>query len=466
MNVQILLTFAAYIAVLFGIGFLYYKSSNNENSFALGDRSLNYWVTAISAQSSDMSPWLFAGYPAVVFAQGGIQLWTAIGLVVFMFLTWQYLAPAIRQETEKYKALTLWTYLEHRYNDHSGTIRLISALFAIVFLIFYIASGLVGLGNVVAPLMNISYPASVLISIIATVIYLFVGGFLAAAWSNLFQGLFLLAVVVFVPVVGFMKLGWQIAPIIEMAHTNGINLAPIPSISATVHALLLALGWGLGYFGQPHIIVNFMAIDDVKNIVYAKWVGIVWQIIAFSAAICIGLVGIGLYGGTLTNSDHLFATMVNDLLSPFLIGLVLCGVFSAALSSIVSQLLVAAASVSEDMYKKFVAPHAGSHQLMWVSRFAILLVGIISTTIALFNTASIFKLVYYAWAGLGAAFGPLLLLSLHTKLVNKYGALAAIIVGGCTALAWPFINETIPQLVAGFVLSGIAAISVSFGTNK
>lgn len=465
MNMAVLFAFAVYVCVLFAISLIFYHKARTASAFMVGGRSLNYWVTAISAQSSDMGPWLFLGFPAAVFMRGSAEIWTALGLIFFMYISWQYLAPAIRKKTEDYNALTLWTYFERKYEDKTNTIRVLSAFIAILFFVFYLSSGLVSLGRIMETSFGISYSSGVLIAVIATCAYILIGGFLAVAWCNLFQGLFLLAMIIIVPIVAYMHLGSN-ALIINNASIRSITLNCIPlSFTSLLQGIGLAAGWGLGYFGQPHIIVNFMAIDDVKNIKYAKYVGIIWQTLALSASYLIGIIGIGIYSFKLTNQEELFSTMITDYFNPLLVGFVLCGVFAAALSSINTQLIVAASAASEDLYKTLVAPHAGSKQLAWISRVCIILIGMISTGIALLNTDSIYNLVFYAWSGLGCAFGPLVMLSLYSDKINKYGAIVAILVGALIALVLPSdFNQY--KLVTGFIAGTVSAYGVSALTSR
>lgn len=461
-----LFAFACYSATLLAISFVFYKRSATASSFMVGGRSLNYWVTAISAQSSDMGPWLFLGFPANVYLRGSIELWTALGLVSFMFLSWQYLAPLIRKKTEDYNALTLWTYFERRYNDQTSIIRVLSASIAILFFVFYLSSGLVSLGRIMEASFGISYITGVLIAVIATCVYILIGGFLAVAWCNLFQGLFLLAMILLVPLVAYQHLS-SATLISHYAALRNISLSIVPaSTSELFKGILLACGWGLGYFGQPHIIVNFMAIDDAKNIKYAKYVGIIWQIAALGAAYLIGVIGIGMYPlEVIGDQEQLFSTMISALFNPIIVGFVLCGVFAAALSSINTQLIVAASAASEDLYKTLLSPHAGQKQLAWISRVCIVLIGAISTGIALLNTDTIYNLVFYAWSGLGCAFGPLVMLSLYSKRINAAGAIGAIIVGAAIAIAFPAsMNEF--KLLLGFAASTATAYFLSFVLSK
>lgn len=465
MNLHFTAAFLLYAVILFAISFLFYRRMRNASAFMIGNRSLNYWVTAISAQASDMSTWLFLGYPAEVYSCGAIEIWTAVGLVSFMYITWRVIAPTIRRATEEYQALTLWTYFERKYNDTRGIIGILCTVIATLFFIVYIAAGLVSLGRIFESMYGITYTSGILISIVLTCAYILIGGFLAVAWANLFQGLFLLAMILLVPIAAYFYLP-SASIISQMAAAKGVSLAIAPSFKSLISAILLAAGWGLGYFGQPHVIVNFMAIDDANNIVYARKVGVIWQILALTAAFAIGILGIGMYGSSLARPEDLFITMITDLFPSFIVGMVLCGVFAAALASVNGKLLVTASSLSENIWCRLVPTRPSSSQLLWVSRTAIVVVGALSTLLALWTNETIYHLVHYAWSGLGSAFGPLMMLSLYSTCINKHGALAAIVTGGVIGLGWSQLGTVVPTLVAGFVLSSLMAYAVSAITRQ
>lgn len=462
MNFYILSAFALYASILLAIGIFFYRRATHAAEFLVGGRSLSYFVTAIAAQSSDMGCWLFLAYPAAVYTKGLSEIWTAVGLVVFMWMTWRFIAPAIRVQTEQYQALTLWTYLQRRYHDTSEWLRVGSGLLATYFFLFYISSGLVALGRIFAASFDITYQMGVLLGIAVTTLYILIGGFLAVAWCNVFQGMFLLAMLLIVPLFGWFAIDAH--AIIHNAHLREVSLSLIQSPTALLSALALMAGWGLGYFGQPHIIVNFMSIDDPRKIIYAERVGIAWQIIALSAAIALGIIGIGFYPH-LAMPELLFNNMAHELLWPFIAGLALCGVLAATLSSVNTQLLVSASTLSEDLYKAVFAPHAGQLQVAFATRVAVVIIAVLSTALAWSDSATIYDSVLYAWSGLGCSFGPIMLLSLYSNAINKYGAYAAVITGGLIGIFWPW-TTSLPTLVIGFPLSVLAAYYITWLTNK
>ncbi|HBR70861.1 TPA: sodium/proline symporter [Candidatus Dependentiae bacterium] len=459
MNIQIISAFALYFSTLFLIAFSFYKKSQKEGSFVLGNRSVNYWVTAISAQASDMGAWLFIAYPATIYLSGMPKIWVAIGLVVFMWLNWQIIAPRLRILTEQYKSITLWTFFERRFNAKNISIRTISSIIALFYFIIYIATGFMGIGRLLEAHFHISYSMGILIGAILTGSYIFIGGFLSVAWCNLFQGLFLLAMILVVPLTAY----WYtdgINSIITIATTKNIPLYLLQSWADLRGIIYAALGWGLGYFGQPHILINFMGIDKESNIRKAKFVGITWQILALSASAAIGFTGIALCTN-LKEAEHLFPCMVEKLFNPFMIGLILCGVLAAILSTVTIQVLVAASSFTEDLYKTIVKDHIPSAHLTKITQLSIVVITIASIITAYLTHTSIDRLVLFAWSGLGSSFGPLVLMSLYSKKINYHGALAAIISGGLIALLFPLLKIKIPVLIVGFIIGPLCAIIIS-----
>ncbi len=464
MNIPMLSAFALYFATLLGLGLWFYKRNQTTQEFMLGNRSVNYWVTAIATQTSDMGSWLFIGFPAMVFSFGVFQVWTAIGLVIGMWCTWTFIAPRLREKTASLDVLTLSSYFAHSFGDRSGAIQLLSTGFALVFFLFYIASGLVGLSLVFSSAFGLTYEVGIVISMLTAVAYTLIGGFIAVAWCDFFQGLFLLCMIVLVPVYGLITLG-GIGPIIAAAHAKGISLSLLASPKDTLWALFLAASWGLGYFGQPHILVNFMGIDSEHNIKRARRIGITWQIIVLTASVAIGLVGIGFFASGLTDPELVFPAMTMSLFHPFFAGLVLCAVFAATLSTMDSLILVAGSSIAEDIYKKFFNATASSQTLLFVSRLGSIVVACISLLLAWNSSCTVYGLVNYAWSGLGSTFGPLVVASLLSERITAAGAIAGILAGGLTAALWPFVSNLLP-LVPGFFCGLVVVFVVSFMTSK
>jgi len=464
MNIKIVSAFIIYFATLFTLALTFYRKSRGERSFVLGNRSLNYWVTAISTQASDMGAWLFIAYPATIYLYGLSQIWVGVGLVFFMWLNWQFIAPRLRKLTAQYKSLTLWTFFEHRFQDPTSRMRIVSASMALFYFIVYIATGFMGIGRLLEAYFSIPYTTGIALAALFTGSYILIGGFLAVAWCNLFQGLFLLAMIIIVPLSAYAHIG-GFTVIIQAAHTQGISLQLFRSWHDIIAIFFATVGWGLGYFGQPHVLINFMGIDKESNIKKAKIVGLIWQLLALSASIAIGLTGIALFN-QLPEAEHLFPLMIKVLFGPFMIGLILCGVLAAILSTITIQILVAASSCTEDLYKTLIKPTASSIHLTFITRISIILIACLSIVTAYLAHTTIYRLVWFAWSGLGAAFGPLVLMSLYSKRINRYGAFAAIISGGLTTFIVFLLKINIPALIVGFTVSLMCGYIISYLTQK
>lgn len=448
---QLLISFMVYFAILILIGAVFYRKKQSVNNYIIGNRSLNYWVTAISAQSSDMSSWLFMGYPALVFTLGAMQMWTAVGLVLCMYLNWRFIAPVLRKQTETFGALTIPAYLARRFNDQSKMIVVISTLVAAYFFTCYISSGLVGMGRLFESAFNLPYTTGVLIGIGITLIYTLLGGFLAVSWCNLFQGLFLLAMIILVPWKGFSAVGGWSAIKLAAASKN-ISLTVL-SPQALKDIFILIAGFGLGTFGQTHILVNFMGIKDVRKLKNAMFVGIAWQIVALGSSIMLGVIAIAYFKTGLAKEEHLFVYMARDLFSPLVAGFALCGMLAATLSTLNTQLMVAASGLSEDLYPAITK----RIPTILISRCATTLIALISLVISLQNNSSIYNLVHYAWCGLGCTMGPAIIAALYFKRASRTGIIIGMLMGALIGSTWVLIGSSQLTLVIG-MLTNFACI--------
>lgn len=466
-----LIAIGIYVGILFLIGFISYRGHKTADDFIIGGRSLNYWLTAMAAHASDMSSWLFMGFPAVIFTGGLFNSWLAIGLCLFMLLNWLIVAPKIRVQTEQYNSLTFSSFFESHFHDTSGLIRIFTAILSFIFYTIYISAGIVGLGILVNSLFSIEYHLAISVGIFVIVPYLFIGGYTTLAWIDLFQGLFLLLVIVAVPLIALPRVGgFQGISAAVSAHHLSLSMIPNPSFKSLITILFSICGWGIGYFGQPHIVTKFMGIRQVSHIKKSMMVGMTWQVIALGSATLIGLIGIGYFTQGLHDSELVFVNMVKDLFPSMLTAFILCAVLGATISTMDSQILVLASSLTEDFYKRIFRKTASSKELLWISRLFVLLVAAFSYVIAYFKISTIYSLVFYAWSGLGSSFGPLLIFCLYSKTANKYGAWAGIIVGGVISLIWPLLNKhlplDVPTLVPGFLLSSLAIFVVSLATKN
>lgn len=461
---EMIAAFCLYFAILLSIGFYFYRKTNNQSDFSLGNRSLNYWLTAIAAQASDMSDWLFMGFPGAIYVIGLSGIWMAVGLSLFMFLTWQLIAPQLRKQTEQYSALTLASFFEQKFQDNSHIIKIISGLFCLYFFTFYIAAGLVGLGKAFEIIFDINYQSGILIGLTVALVYTLLGGLLAVAWSNLLQGTFLLACIMFVPIYAIeFKLGG-----FKLFHKNlhlfGSDYFSFWPQGGIIATLMAILRWGPGYFGQPHILINFMSINNPENLSKAKWVGLSWQFLALSSAILVGIVGKAMLFPTLTDQELVFVVMVKQMFTPFLAGFILCSILAATISTINIQSLISASLIAQDLYFPFTTSTSSEKTKLLFTRIAIFIIPTFSLFIA-YRKAEVMNLVLYAWSGLGATFGPIVLLSLYSKSLNRYGIMAGLLTGGTTAIFWP-VNHSIPTLVIGYLLNSTATLLVSMLSKK
>ncbi len=451
------------------------KNNHSYNQIMLGNRSVNYVLTALSAHASDMSDWIFMAFPAYLYTNGLISFWIAIGLIGGMWVTWNFIAPQLRKTTEKYDALTLSGYFESRFNDNSGFLRIITALICFFFFSIYIAAGLKGFGYLGESLFEIPYIYGIFIGITAMSFYIGFGGYKALAWIDAFQALFLLLVICIVPFIAFFKVG-GLPAIIKSAQHRAISLSFFPtSYIELINALLLALSWGVGYFGMPHILTKFMGISDVKKIKKAQYLGLAWQTVVMVASGAIGVIGIAYFSDLLVNKELVFLEMVKDLFSPFITGIILSAVAGATLSATAAQILVVVSVIVEDLYHKTFRINAHNKELVWVYRLSVLLIGFLSIVVSCDKSTTIQELVQYAWMGFGSSFGPLVLVSLHSSYINRYGAAASIVTGGLVAATWHLVGKAyifsslgidIPPVIPGFIIGTGVLYGVSFLTCK
>ncbi|NGX56897.1 MAG: High-affinity proline transporter PutP [Candidatus Anoxychlamydiales bacterium] len=464
-------TFIFYFTVIIIITLFSYKKQKSDTSFVLGNRSLNFWLTALSAHASDMSNWLFMGFPMIIFLGGLFNAWAAIGLIVCMYFNWQFVAPKIRTMTEKMGSLTLYAYFETRFKDFSGIIRTLSATMSFIFYMFYISAGLIGLGFLVETLFGFSYTVGITFGLLIVLFYVFLGGYTTVAWIDLFQGFFLLFVILFVPITLIYKFD-GLSNIFSSLKTQNLSTSLFPSFSIKtfIEIFLISFGWGLGYFGQPHIITKFMGIKNVKDMPKAKYVGVSWQTLALLGATLFGIIGVYAFPKGLDNPQLIVLEIVKNNLAPFFSALILCSILAATTNVMAAQILVVASSVAEDYYKALFVKKASHKEVLLASRISVIVIGIIAYIIAYFKISTINSLVLYSWSGLGASFGPLLLVSLYSKKITRMGAFFGILTGGLVSGLWPFINKfiayKIPSMIPGFILSLIAIYIFSLASEK
>ena len=446
-----LMAYALYFFIIAFIGYSAYRSNQKSGDYTLGNRSLNYWVTALAANASDMSGWLFMAFPAMIYTQGLIHVWTAIGLTGFMLANWILVAPKLRTMTEYHGSATLSSFFEKRFNDKSGTLRLISAIASLIFLTVYISANLAALGHLFESIFGMGYLISICVGSLV-VFYTLLGGYTSIAWIDCFQGIFLLGAIILVPWVAIKSLGGISGVLAHAQNAGAYNFMP-NSMSDVIGRLLIAASWGLGYFGQPHIVTKFMGIDDAANLKKARWVGFGWQVLALSAAVMVGLTAYAFFlPGSVANSELIFVHMTKALFHPFIAGLILCAIIASALNVTGAQVLASASVLAEDFFKHWL--HARKHLIPTLSRLCVIGICILALAIAYANEhTALGALVHYAWSGLGASFSALMLVALHTRMKSKVAAIAGVTVGALVGGLWPLLGSSIPALVAGFFAS-------------
>lgn len=472
MHWALLASFIIYFGCLLALGLIFHKKQTTSSDYIMGNRSLSFWLVALSAHASDMSAWLFMAFPMSIFVLGLSQIWIALGLLIGMYLNWQLVAPRLRTMTEQYNCYTLSSFFEARFKDNSGVIRIISALVMVIFLTYYLSAGLIAMGNLLESLFSLDYYVGLSVALLVVVTYTFVGGFTTVAWTDLFQGIFLLLMILIVPFIAYVKVdGWSQIETIAQKQEISLSLFPEPNFASFFTIISLAFGWGLGYFGMPHIITKFMGIRDVKEMHKSKWLGLSWQLVALTAAAFVGVVAIAYFPNGLEKPELVFIEMVKDLFHPFVGGFILCAIIAANLSTMDSQILVCGSMMSEDLYVPFHHTPPSDKKILWFSKLSVVFIALIALLLSFSRSTTVLDTVLYAWSGLGSAFGPLVLTSLYSSSVNRHGAIAGIVVGTFVSMVWPTLNphlmpyEILPMIPA-FFLSFASIFLVSKWTNK
>ncbi|HPF25570.1 MAG TPA: sodium/proline symporter PutP [Steroidobacteraceae bacterium] len=476
-STAIALAMILYMGVCLLLGFVAYRRTTNLGDFILGGRSLGSYVTAFSAQATDMSGWLLMGLPGLAYASGFDSIWMLLGLVVGTYLNWKLVAARLREATERLgDSLTLPDYFEHRFADRSGLLRTASALFILVFFVFYTSSGFVAAGKLFESLFGLPYLQSMFWGSAVMLAYTFFGGFLAVSWSDVLQGTLMFVTLVVVAVLGVMLAGGPVDTIARLNALDAQLLDPfIGEAGQTIGWIGIAslAGWGLGYAGQPHILARFMAARSVAAIATARRVAMVWVVVVLVAAVVVGVTGLLVLPQPLAGADSekVFITMATTFLPPALAGICLAGVMAAVMSTASAQLLVASSAFAQDIYRGLLRRDAGQAELLWTGRVAVLAIAALAFALARNPDSKVLDLVSWAWAGFGAAFGPAVILSLYWDRMTRAGAFAGILTGGLTVVLWQQLAGRgglfgLYELVPGFVLSWFAIWSVSWLTQQ
>jgi len=484
MSTATLITFLIYLVGMLAIGIVMYRRTTDLSDFVLGGRTLGPATAALSAGASDMSGWLMLGLPGAIYASGISEAWLGIGLAIGAYLNWQFVARRLRVYTEvSNNAITIPDFLENRFKDTSRLLRLISALVILLFFTFYTSSGMVAGAKLFEASFGLSYQVALWIGVIVVVSYTFLGGFLAVVWTDFIQGTLMLLALIVVPIVAISQVGGWNEAVQAVGNINPDHLSMVKGVGAI--AIISSIAWGLGYFGQLHIIVRFMALKSPKDVPIARFIGTTWMILGLYGAIFTGFAGLAYVA---SNDASMFnaigAGLINEsgiqmlddpekilivfsqvLFHPVVAGLLLAAILSAIMSTIDSQLLVSSSAVAEDFYKAMFRRDASDTELVWVGRIATVVIALVAAIIAINPESTVLDLVSYAWAGFGAAFGPIIILSLFWKRITRNGALAGIIVGAITVIIWgDFLSGGIfdlYEILPGFVFNLMITIIVS-----
>ena len=466
-NIAELITFVVYFIALMAVGWYFYKKTVHIEDYLLGGRKMGRWVTALSAQASDMSGWLLMGLPGAVFLLGVNQSWIAIGLFLGTVANWLLVAPRLRVYTGKTDSLTISSFFEDRFKDPTGLLRIVSAIIILLFFTIYASSGLVGAGKLFESMFSIDYSLAVILGGIVIILYTFLGGFLAVCWTDLFQGSLMFVAIIIVPLLAFFTHGGFEGISTAMIDSN-ISTSIIPSGPMPLFAIISAAAWGLGYFGQPHILSRFMSIKSVKEMPKSATIAIIWVAFSLTFAVFVGLIAIPMFpevtGG---DSEKVFIYMIRDLFNPWIGGILLAAILSAIMSTIDSQLLVSSSALTEDFYKKVIKKDAGEKELIIIGRISVLIISLIAMLLALNPNNSILGLVSYAWGGFGAAFGPVILASLFSSKTNWKSALSGMITGTLVLIIWERLgyNAYMYEIVPGFIANALTIWIVNHFTT-
>jgi sodium/proline symporter len=463
-----LITFVIYIAATVLIGLFAYRATHNLSDYILGGRSLGSVVTALSAGASDMSGWLLMGLPGAVYMSGLSEGWIAIGLIVGAYLNWLLVAGRLRVQTEHNgDALTLPDYFSGRFEDTSGLLRILSAVVILIFFTIYCASGIVAGARLFESTFGMSYQTALWAGAAATIAYTFVGGFLAVSWTDTVQATLMIFALILTPIIVVLATGGVDTTFLAIAAQDPANFDMLRG--TTFIGIISLLGWGLGYCGQPHILARFMAADSVRSIVKARRIAMTWMIFCLGGAVAVGFFGIAYFaensavaGAVNENPERVFIELAKLLFNPWVAGVLLSAILAAVMSTLSCQLLVCSSALTEDFYKSFLRKNASQRELVWVGRMMVLLVALVAIWLASNPENRVLGLASYAWAGFGAAFGPVVLISVLWKGMTRNGALAGILVGALTVIIWKQFNLFgLYEIIPGFIFASAAVLLVS-----
>jgi sodium/proline symporter len=477
-NNAVIATFLVYLALMLGIGIWAYRSTKSSSGYFLGGRTLGPWPAALSAGASDMSGWLLLGLPGFAFASGLESLWLAGGLLVGTWLNWLLVARRLRAYTYAADdALTIPEFFANRFGDPKHILQAVAAFFVLLFFLFYTSSGLVAAGKLFETVFGFDYELAVVVGTLFVVSYTLFGGFLAVSWTDLVQGLLMAAALLLVPVMAINADG-GIGPLVSTLNAHNPELLTLwrdnTGEALSVIAIVSLAAWGLGYFGQPHILARFAGIRSTADVPMARRIAVSWTALSMGGAVLVGLAGAAWIqtnaGGELGDAETIFMVLVNALFHPVIAGVLLAAILAAIMSTADSQLLVSSSALAEDFYRKLLRPRASQWEIVAIGRAAVVVLAVVALLLAFDPGSTVLGLVGYAWAGFGAAFGPVLVLSLYWRRMNWAGALAGVIVGGVTVVVYkqlsggPFGIFELYEIVPGVLFATLAIVAASLLT--
>lgn len=465
---QMLATFGIYLLGMLGIGFWAWRRTRSFDDYILGGRSLNPWVTALSTGASDMSGWLLMGLPGALYASGLAESWIAIGLIIGAWLNWRLVAGPLRVYTERAgNALTLPDYFTHRFNDDARLLRVFSAIVILVFFAIYSASGIVAGARLFESTFALPYASALWAGAAVTIVYTLIGGFLAVSWTDTVQASLMILALLVTPLVVIAACGGPLDAYAAIAATTPERVDWFHGTS--VVGIVSLMAWGLGYVGQPHILARFMAAQSLAAIAPARRIAMIWMVVCLFGTMTVGFYANAWYathpelaGAVQANPERVFILLAQQLFSPWVAGVLLSAVLAAIMSTLSCQLLVCSSAITEDFYKAFWRPRASQRELIWVGRAALLAVALLAIALAWNPDNRVLDLVSYAWAGFGAAFGPVVVISLYWRRMTRNGALAGMLTGAVTVLVWKqYAWFGLYEMVPGVALAALAIVMVS-----
>lgn len=470
---QIYITFGLYLAIILGIGLYAYRSTKNFDDYILGGRKMGSFVTAMSAGASDMSGWLLMGLPGAIFLSGLSEAWIAVGLTVGAYLNYRVVAGRLRIFTEKYSnALTLPEFFAQRFPRQKKALKIISSGIILFFFTIYCASGVVAGAKLFQSLLGLEYSTALWLGALATITYTFIGGYLAVSWSDTIQASLMIFALILAPVMVLLNISWDEITM-SLEAKSAVTGIPYSNWLHNVSGIgvISALAWGLGYFGQPHILARFMAADSVASLEKARRIGS-WMFLCLGGAVAVGYFGLAYFTTQnieLYNAEAVFIELSKAMFNPWIVGIVLSAILAAVMSTLSAQLLMCSAAITEDFYKGFFRKGASSLELVWVGRLMVLLISVVAIAIAQDPNSKVMGLVSYAWAGFGAAFGPVVILSLFNRNISSKAALWGMLSGAITVVAWSPLMKYLGwedlshlyEIVPGFLVCSFITITSS-----